>query len=273
MRIGAVVWLSLAAAILLLPVRVRGAQQVLTVATRPGVSVRVLLRTPDAPARGTLLLFPGGNGAGHFTVSGGTVLRTSGNFLVRSSPLVVEQGFTAAIVDAPSDQARGMSDQFRASREHAEDVRKVLDAVAAQSPGPIYLTGTSRGTISVAHLAATLEDRRVEGLILTATIGVQGLGRLSLWQIPLDRISMPVLFVHHRHDGCDQSPFGQAVQLRSRLTRSPRTNFIEVLGGDPPLSDPCEGGSAHGFLGKEREVVAAIVDWIQGKPVPERIGP
>ena len=60
---------------------------------------------------------------------------------------------------------------------------------------------------------------------------------------------------------------------RKRVTKSPKVDFIEVQGGDPPRSEPCEALSPHGFLGKEREVVAAITDWALGKPVPARIGP
>ncbi|MBI3997820.1 MAG: hypothetical protein HY355_02220 [Armatimonadetes bacterium] len=94
-----------------------------------------------------------------------------------------------------------------------------------------------------------------------------------IWRFPLERITSPALFVHHRQDACQESPFDQAVRLRQRMTRSPRTDFIEVQGGDPPRSTPCEAMSPPGFLGKEREVVAAIADWIAGRPTPAQIGP
>jgi hypothetical protein len=41
--------------------------------------------------------------------------------------------------------------------------------------------------------------------------------------------------------------------------------LIAVQGGDPPLSEPCEALSRHGYLGIEREVVGAIADWIKAK--------
>ena len=47
---------------------------------------------------------------------------------------------------------------------------------------------------------------------------------------------------------------------------------VEVEGGDPPQSNPCEGFAPHGFFGRERDVVAVIADWIAGKPVPKEIG-
>ena len=56
------------------------------------------------------------------------------------------------------------------------------------------------------------------------------------------------------------------------MTGAPRLGFVTVVGGDPPQSDPCEAFSAHGYLGREDDVVGVIVDWIQGKPVPDIVG-
>lgn len=240
--------------------------------TRPGVTVKILIMTPDSPSKGTLLLFPGGSGANHFSERGGKV-RLGNNFLVRASDLFVERGFGVAIVDVPSDQAYGMSDQFRTSKEHAEDIQKLLGQLEPKLPKPIYLVGTSRGTLSAAHLAISFKEQRLGGVVLTSSIGASKGGGMSLFNLPLEEITLPVLFVHHREDGCWAARFNDALLARERMKGSPRTQFIEVSGGDAPRSQPCEALSYHGYLGKEREVVTAITDWIQGKPVVEKIGP
>ena len=116
-------------------------QEIKTVATRPGVTVRVLLHTPATPAKAVLVIFPGGNGAHMFKERGGQI-RLGRNFLVRSSPKFVEQGLAVAIVDVPSDQADGMSAGFRNSPEHVQDIAKVIDFLDAQGLKPIIL-GTS----------------------------------------------------------------------------------------------------------------------------------
>ncbi len=254
------------------PLPVRAGQEIVTLDTRPGVTLKVLLLTPSGSHEGTLLMFPGGDGKGHFTEREGKV-RLSRNFLVRSSNLFVDQGFLVAIVDVPSDQAAGMSPQFRTSKEHTEDIQKVIHMLGEKWPGAIFLVGTSAGTISVANLAVTLKADRISGIVLTASIGMTRGSRLSLMNLHLEKITLPVLFVHHREDGCWASSFNHALQLRDRMTGSSKTAFIEVLGGDPPRSEPCQAMSPHGFLGKEREVVRAITDWLTGKPVPEQIGP
>lgn len=249
--------------------------QIVTVPTRPGVTVRTVLITPPTAPTATLLLFPGGNGAGHFSERDG-VVRLGGNFLVRSANHFVDHGFTVAIVDVPSDQQAGMSDEFRTSAAHVEDVRKLVDFVSEQAGGAVFLVGTSRGTVSVAHLAIALTDERVKAAVLSATLALRVQPRPGLVPVPslpVERISLPVLFVHHRDDGCSATRYQDAVALRQRFTGSRRTDFVTVLGGDPPRSEPCEALSEHGFLGKEREVVAAISDWIRGGPVPLQIGP
>jgi hypothetical protein len=256
-------------------VPLRTEMRVVNVGTRLGVTVRMVVAAPSSPPHAVVLLFPGGDGAGAFAERDAEV-RLGGNFLVRTAPLFVAQGFLAAVVDVPSDRSGGMDDQFRTSEAHVEDVRALIRFLGTLSSAPVYLAGTSRGTISVAHLGINPPDPRVQGIILTASMA-QRLGprasAIRLSNQPLERIGLPTLFVHHRDDGCFASLHVDAVLLPPRMTSSPRVNFITVVGGDPPRSDPCEAMSAHGFLGKERDVVTAISDWVAGRPVPEQIGP
>jgi hypothetical protein len=88
----------------------------------------------------------------------------------------------------------------------------------------------------------------------------------------VSRITLPVLLVHHRDDGCKVCPFQEAVALKNKLSASSKVNFVEVQGGDPPQSGPCKAMSYHGFLGREDLVVRVIADWIAGKQVPAQIG-
>lgn len=253
----------------------QGLRQVLTIPTRPGVTVKVALLAPSVPPSGVLVLFPGGSGASAFGEGSGDV-RLGTSFLARSAPLFTARGFLVAIVDAPSDHSAGMSDQFRTSPEHAADVTRVLEMLRARTAAPLFLIGTDRGTLSVAFLGYTLDEAQVAGIALTASVtATSGLApfNLSLARLPLTRITRPVLLVHHRNDRCWLSAYDDALQVRVRLTRSQKIDFIEVVGGDPPQAGACDALSAHGFLGKEAEVVAVITDWALGRPLPLRVGP
>jgi len=249
------------------------AQEIVTVPTRPGVTVRVLLLAPtDAPSA-TILMFPGGFGENHFGEKDGKPWLGK-NFLVRTAGLFAARGLLVAVIDTPSDQPRGMDKASRMGKEHIEDVRKVLDLLAQRAPVPIYLAATSAGTLSGAALGVALKDARVAGLILTSSIVDGGRGRIrapTVYDLPLKRITMPVLVVHHRHDACWATPIAAASGLPSALSGSAKVDFVEVEGGDPPRSEACESFAAHGYVGREREIVGVIADWIAGKPVPKAV--
>jgi len=242
--------------------------ELVTLATRPpGVTVRVLLVTPNTAPKGSFLFFPGGEGY-LVNAEDGQPKR----LFIREFR---EQGFTTAIIDVPSDQPYGMlgGDRFRRSKEHLEDVKTIIDFVYQKWPKPIFLIGHSAGATSAAYLAAVLKDHRIGGVVLTSAVG-DG----SLATVALHTITYPALFVHHRDDPC--TSFEATRQQHRRLVNSPRVNFIEVLGGDQSMAIGCKPRDPrglksyeHGFSGKRREVVAAITDWITGKPVPDRIGP
>jgi hypothetical protein len=94
------------------------AQEIVTLDTRPSVTMKILLMTPNTSPKGAVILFPGGDGEGAFTDRKGKI-RLSNNFLARSAELFAGEGFVTASADVPSDQSGGMSDQFRTSKERA----------------------------------------------------------------------------------------------------------------------------------------------------------
>jgi hypothetical protein len=218
------------------------------------------------------VLFLGSGGLLRLRKENEQIRFSSGNFLVRSRSEFVSRGVVTAIVDAPSDQQRGwgMSDEFRLGEQHFVDLSAVLGELKKRfSELPVFLIGTSRGTISAASLAARFGPR-VAGAVLTATMFRQA-GRKSqepgpgLSGFDFASIRVPLLLVHHVSDQCSVTPYGDAVRLSDRYP------LISVLGGSPPQSGPCEAHSPHGFLGKESETVEQMVNWILKKSFKERV--
>ena len=150
-------WLKMAGCAAGLPeLKVLGpGEELVTLATRPGVTVRVLLISPNIPPKGLFLFFHGGEGS-LVSIEG-----RSKSFFAR---LFREQGFITALVDVPSDRPYGVTgtDPFRVSKEHLEDVKTVIDFLSQKWSEPIYLIGHSAGTTSVAYLATVLKDHRIE---------------------------------------------------------------------------------------------------------------
>jgi pimeloyl-ACP methyl ester carboxylesterase len=223
------------------------AQEAIALPTRPGVTQPVLFTAVANPAA-SVLLFPGGFGR---------VSQSRDNFLVRTVPDFAALGVNVAVIDAPSDQPGGMSDGFRMGAEHATDVAAAIVFVRQRAAVPVWLVGTSRGTISAASLAARLEQSRIAGLVLTSTVWSG-----AIPQVPLEQISVPTLVVHNHDDGCNESPFGGVEAGLARLRAAPAKALIAVSGG-ALRSRACGALSPHGYLGIEDEVVGPIVAWIK----------
>lgn len=82
--------------------------------------------------------------------------------------------------------------------------------------------------------------------------------------MPLARLQIPGLVVHHEQDGCAHCRFSDIPALMSRLDHLPRKELLTFKGGDS-RSNPFEAMAYHGFNGLEREVVARIAAWIVAK--------
>ena len=132
-------------------------------------------------------------------------------------------------------------------------------------PLPLWLVGTSRGTQSAAWAAATLPaPNGPDGVVLTSSILSDKRSR-PLPDMPLERIRMPVLVLHHEQDGCAHCNPADLPRLMAALSGSPRKTLLMVRGGQDE-GDPCAARAHHGFLGQDDEVVRLISDWVLATP-------
>jgi dienelactone hydrolase len=244
-----------------------GYEAIEIVPTRPDVTVRLLVIKTNSKPSTALILFPGADGTKHFGEKDGRFW-VSKNFLMRSARDLATAGYIVVAVDAPSDQGYGMSDPFRTSPQHAMDIRKIIAYLKEKHRvTSFYLVGTSKGTLSAAYLAAVFDDPSIGGVILTAVYPPADMGSIDFTEI-----DDPVLIVHHVYDQCRITPFHGAIELKKRLTESPKVDLVGVDGGIPAASGPCDALSNHGFYGVEQPVIRVMTDWLAGKAVPERIG-
>lgn len=245
--------------------RSASAQEVIPLQTRPGVTETYFLASAPKNPQAIAMLFPGSGGWIKIRTENGQPKFGQDNFLVRVRAEFVRRGVIAAIVDAPSDQQRGdgMGDDFRLGPEHFTDISAVIADLKSRFPEkPVFLIGTSRGTISAAALGARAGDQ-VAGVILTSTLfsragsspSKQGLSRFDF-----ATIKVPLLFVHHVSDQC------QFTQYADAQAQSSKYPLISVVGGSTPKSGPCDPFAQHGFYGKESETVEEIVHWMLKRP-------
>lgn len=237
-------------------------EKLLNVASRPGINMSFYALPPQGggAASGNVILFTGGNGL---------IGATTGNFLLRTRDKFAAAGFFVVSAGAASDYRSGLTSAIRTSAEHAEDVAALIDWLRQRNDKPVWLIGTSNGTISAAAVAARLAKadarRRPSGLVMTSTIAPPRSAVGAPMQISIDfsAIAIPTLFVHNKEDACSGSLFANLPLVMDRFTRAPKKELIAVSGGDPPTSDACDAFSRHGYLGLEDKVIGAIIAWIK----------
>ncbi len=206
----------------------------------------------------SVILFAGGGGT--LNIENGVIGKDT-NFLVRTRFRFASEGFNVAVVDAPSDyrNLRGARDTLF----HALDIKGVIAYLREASNVPVWLIGTSRGTISAANAASRLKEGGADGLVLTATVFEQSGGGGTLTDVDLGSITVPTLFAHHKKDRCFVTPYAAVAPHMKSLRNAPKVEQIAFEGGLPARGRFCGAKGPHGFLGIEDEVVRAIGNWIK----------
>ena len=103
-----------------------------------------------------------------------------------------------------------------------------------------------------------------DGIVLTSTMLTDIPGARPVPKMPLGRIQVPTLIVHHKQDGCEHCKYRDLPQFLDKLNAVPRKELI-IFEGGKTQGDPCEAMASHGFNGIEKEVVTKIADWITRK--------
>ena len=224
--------------------------------TRPGVTVSFYNMKREGAKVSVVLLTGGGGGIG---MKDG--IPTSNNFLVRSRDLFAANGFNVAVVGKPSDKVY-LDGSFRISPEHIEDLRRVVAFLKKDAGVPVWIVGTSMGTISAASVAAVVSNEELSGIVLTSSVTSQKRVGAVPWQ-KLEAIRLPVLVVHHEFDECKICVPSEVSQIMQRLKNAPIKKEVYVKGGANPKGNPCEALHWHGFIGMEKEVVDLVSAWIK----------
>lgn len=234
--------------------------QVIDVPSRPGVNQRILLITPDAP-KAIVILFSGGDGDVNIDNDGH--IGKSGNFLVRSRELFAAHNLMVAVIDKPSDRVDLA--KFRETAAHVDDVKAVITWLRSQTKLPLWLIGTSRGTESAAYVAVQLREdaQGPDGLVLTSTM-LRDRKDTAVPELAIDKLTLPVLVVHHEQDGCRFCQFSDISTLMDKLVASKRKQLISFTGGQSS-GDECGPRAHHGYNGIEASVVDRIAAWILEK--------
>jgi predicted alpha/beta-hydrolase family hydrolase len=251
----------LLAATLAAPAAWAADEEVRTIPARPGVTESFLLLRPAGTPVASVIIFAGGDGNLAMTADG--IGQLQGNFLVRTRVRWAREGFLVAILDQPSDRKNGLWN-FRTTSDHAADVKQAIAALRELARVPVWLVGTSMGSLSAANAAARLSEGGPDGIVLTSSVTeTSKVSYETTRHAGLGDIRVPTLVVHHKDDTCRASPYSGAEDILKSLKRAPVKELMAFEGGSPAISPPCEAKAPHGYLGIEAKVVSAIGAWIR----------
>jgi len=240
--------------------------------TKSPVFQRAILAKPAKPTDTALLYFRGYPGIGRIQ-SVADKQRNLQPFMRMNQHIFAEEGIALVIMDCPTDQwgvagprATSCLDDYRSSKEHADDVRSVIARLRDEHGfSKIYVMGHSLGTISSRWLAKNLGSE-ISGSIHSASMNGpdrQGLAT-SLSGFSYGSIAAPILHVHNENDACSSTPYSMVKEYAGE-------NLVTVRGGVPE-GDPCGATHLHSFRGREEVVVRSIISWIKTKKVDRLVG-
>jgi hypothetical protein len=245
------------------------AAELLRIPVRAGVELRAAVEPPAGGAAAYALLFAGGNGKIELD-EGGRPQGLRGNFLIRARRHLAARGIGLVLVDAPSDEqgAMGLRND-RLSPQNAQDIGRVVVLIRRRFRRPVWLVGTSAGTLSVAVAMAQLAGAaRPDGVVYTSSITRRTRNLpATVFDVNLGAYTGPALVIAHDGDACPATPPGNAPRLFAALAAAHPKRLQTFSGGLPPRSGPCQARSQHGFLGVETQVMNAIADFIL-RPAP-----
>jgi len=236
-----------------------------TLQLRDGVTQNILILKPAGPPKASVVLFAGGDG--EIGISKDGSIENDGNFLVHNRNLFVKHGFLVAVFDMPNENR--VRDRYRISNDQATDGAKLIARLRTMASVPVWLVGTSRGSISAAQIAAELNGKvGPDGVVFTASAtGMSRRARTQVDDVDLEKIKVPSLIVHHKDDECYVSLWSQQDDFLDDLKNAAKKQLIGISGGSSGSpGDECSPSSHHGFLEVEEKAVQAIAEWIKTTP-------
>lgn len=157
-------------------------------------------------------------------------------------------------------QGTGFNDwpSARTQRDHLERIEMVVRHYKAQTGQPVWLMGHSNGSFSVAEFVKHLQKKDEAGLL--SGIVLSGSRDVVSFNGPLN---LPILFIHHREDGCSTTSYTDAQRTFEKVKKinAQRTVFVTVEGGMSQGGHPCFNGT-HMMNGLYMQMSQIIEEFI-----------
>jgi hypothetical protein len=224
----------------------------------------VRLVIPPPPARASVVLMTGGNGLLSLD-STGTIIDSTGNFLIRSANLFLHHGLNVMMADALPAHPAGLDNTTRLSSAHAAELQGFITAALTRWNKPVWVIGTSNGSVSTVTAGGFQPALSgLAGVVMTSPVTVLPSASQPTFNLYASRITFPALVVWEANDHCTFSPPAGSANLFS-LIPSHHKARRSLEFAHSVATDPCGAFSEHGYAGIEEEVVREIAAFILGE--------
>ena len=247
-----------------------GAETVLSFSPRGASAQFFGLMNQAASPVGSIVLLSGGNGRLDITATGSLTFGKS-NQVVRTRARYAKHGLTTILPDIAADFKVGGSDVvpgYRATLEHAQDVGGVVAHLRIMTGKPVFVMGTSRGSLGVSNVISKLSPpTRPDGGVMTSALlspAIPGLNVRSIVGDDPKLLAIPLLAVININDKCpvtspsELKPFAAWYKGSGRRLGTGSLNPNITV--DP---DPCDARTPHGFWGWDATVAINLSNWIK----------
>jgi hypothetical protein len=224
---------------------------------------RILIVTPPHP-RAAIVMLPGGSGDVGIERDGD--ISHDNNFVVRSRELWAARGYAVLIPDT-IDRAnlRGERSTPRYAQLVADLTAYARSSIAPPAVLPVFLLGTSQGSIAAMNGAAHAAPGTLAGVVLTESVSVMGGSHETVFDAAPERVKIPALVVANTDDQCNVAPPGMAPRIAAAMTNSPDVKVEMVSGGTTKSAKACGSRTPHGYYGIEDRVVDLISKWMDAR--------
>jgi hypothetical protein len=225
----------------------------------------------SAPGAQALLIFiPGGDGylgfepgqtdlAPHRRIALYRALARLPEGFAATQGLPASPGVDLVMMDSPGPISPGqIFPSARASADHLLRIEQLVRFYRQKTGLPVWLMGHSNGGISLSAFVKYLQSRGTPDLI--AGIVASAVREGTDFEGPL---SLPILFVHHRDDGCSVTnpTNSRALFEKVRTFDAAPVTYEEIVGGSAEPRNACYSGY-HMYFGSAEQAVRAIAQFI-----------
>jgi hypothetical protein len=210
----------------------------------------VRLENPPGNAYASVVLMTGGNGLLSLDATG-TIIDSTGNFLIRTANLFLQHGLNVMMADValayPAPNGMTLSD--RLSSTHVVELQGFINAAMIRWGKPVWVVGTSNGSVSAVTAAGfTSALSGLRGVVLTSTVTQLSAADQPTFNLYVSRITVPTLVVWNQDDHCTASPPSGSAALFAAIPSSNKASDV-LEGGHSVATDPCGAFSEHGLPG------------------------